>query len=539
MFESLVKSQAKSPLKVSQINDLWDTTLDTFSDDENEQETGFDSSWLTEGMPTYPTYNSAQRSSQKKRMSIFSRFRSKSKRNRKHQKAGSVVSAPQTKFQTQLGPFDEEDHEASSNSNSNHNSNLTSNNASSLRSSLLPSRQQQPFLHKKKVLWGEVDLIGDEDELSFGEESSSSSPTISSTSSLEITPEQLTLHLEKYKQMLSDDETIDSAAIFELMEQDSNLRQTHIVAFREGCQAIEHKLQKLQHRLGDKDKQLRQKNVLSSFTAAASITKVKNEFEEKIQRLEAQLQEKEQLLLDKEKQLRRSTVASSFVKAAAVAKTHAAVKKDVESKEKELEVKEAMLHEKEQNLVKERNQVMTISQLAKDTTSDTNKDANHGSPDGTPDGSSGDTKSQQSQSSRSLPQTQPKSTQSHPDTGTAKRPPPQDKINPRSQFKDSKSNKSLRFLSIRELFGSDNLTPEQKKITERLYKAEKAKQKLEKQLEAAGIRIAEDIPYEEAKSEIARIGKRMGEIGSSQVVHEDQLVQARLRKEYFQLEQDM
>ena len=44
---------------------------------------------------------------------------------------------------------------------------------------------------------------------------------------------------------------------------------------------------------------------------------------------------------------------------------------------------------------------------------------------------------------------------------------------------------------------------------------------------------------EEAKAEVEKISKRMAEIGSSDVTHPDKLVQSRLQKEYFTLEQRM
>ncbi|RHY95419.1 hypothetical protein DYB31_000796 [Aphanomyces astaci] len=59
------------------------------------------------------------------------------------------------------------------------------------------------------------------------------------------------------------------------------------------------------------------------------------------------------------------------------------------------------------------------------------------------------------------------------------------------------------------------------------------------QLQKAGIAIAEDIPYEEAKAKVDTIAKRMGEIGSADVTHPDPAVQKQLREEYFKLEQDM
>ncbi|OQR87052.1 hypothetical protein ACHHYP_09597 [Achlya hypogyna] len=64
-------------------------------------------------------------------------------------------------------------------------------------------------------------------------------------------------------------------------------------------------------------------------------------------------------------------------------------------------------------------------------------------------------------------------------------------------------------------------------------------QKMERQLKQAGINVAEDIPYEEAKEKVEEISRRLQEIGSAEVVLADKAEQAALRKEYFRLEQDM
>jgi len=76
-------------------------------------------------------------------------------------------------------------------------------------------------------------------------------------------------------------------------------------------------------------------------------------------------------------------------------------------------------------------------------------------------------------------------------------------------------------------------------ILQKLKDAEKRQAKLEKQLQQAGVAIADDIPYEEAKEMVDKIAKRMGEIGSSDVTHPDKEVQTKLREEYFKLEQEM
>eukprot|EP00980_Cylindrotheca_fusiformis_P031792 scaffold26981_cov157-Cylindrotheca_fusiformis.AAC.1 len=76
-------------------------------------------------------------------------------------------------------------------------------------------------------------------------------------------------------------------------------------------------------------------------------------------------------------------------------------------------------------------------------------------------------------------------------------------------------------------------------LLQKLQESEKRQKKLEKQLAAAGMAVAEDIDYDVCLTKIAEIGKRMGEIGSSDVTHPDKDEQNRLREEYFKLEQDM
>jgi SOS response regulatory protein OraA/RecX len=73
----------------------------------------------------------------------------------------------------------------------------------------------------------------------------------------------------------------------------------------------------------------------------------------------------------------------------------------------------------------------------------------------------------------------------------------------------------------------------------KLQEAEKRQKKLEKQLAQAGVAIAEDIEYGEAKTKVEQIAKRMNEIGGSDVVVADKDEQSRLREEYFKLEQEM
>ena len=73
----------------------------------------------------------------------------------------------------------------------------------------------------------------------------------------------------------------------------------------------------------------------------------------------------------------------------------------------------------------------------------------------------------------------------------------------------------------------------------KLEDAEKRQRKLEKQLAQAGVAIAEDIDYGEAKVKVEQIAKRMNEIGGSDVEVADKEEQTRLREEYFKLEQEM
>lgn len=76
-------------------------------------------------------------------------------------------------------------------------------------------------------------------------------------------------------------------------------------------------------------------------------------------------------------------------------------------------------------------------------------------------------------------------------------------------------------------------------LLSKLEEAEKRQKKLEKQLAQAGVAIAEDIEYGEAKTKVEQIAKRMNEIGGSDVVVADKDEQNRLREEYFKLEQEM
>ncbi|KAG7361625.1 subunit CCDC53 of endosome WASH complex [Nitzschia inconspicua] len=76
-------------------------------------------------------------------------------------------------------------------------------------------------------------------------------------------------------------------------------------------------------------------------------------------------------------------------------------------------------------------------------------------------------------------------------------------------------------------------------LLQKLEAAEKRQAKLEKQLAAAGVAIAEDIDYDICVKKVEEIGKRMNEIGGSDVTHPDKDEQNRLREEYFKLEQEM
>ncbi|OQS02819.1 hypothetical protein THRCLA_04843, partial [Thraustotheca clavata] len=86
--------------------------------------------------------------------------------------------------------------------------------------------------------------------------------------------------------------------------------------------------------------------------------------------------------------------------------------------------------------------------------------------------------------------------------------------------------------SAAEMLQKGAMSSDQEQLLRRLLK-------LEKQLQQAGIAVADDIPYEEAKKKVHEISTRMGEIGSADVTHPDPKVQKELREEYFKLEQDM
>lgn len=83
-----------------------------------------------------------------------------------------------------------------------------------------------------------------------------------------------------------------------------------------------------------------------------------------------------------------------------------------------------------------------------------------------------------------------------------------------------------------DMFAGMDISSDQVALLRRLLK-------LEKQLQQAGIAVAADIPYEEAKQKVEEISKRMQEIGSADVTHPDPKIQKDLREEYYRLEQDM
>ena len=77
-------------------------------------------------------------------------------------------------------------------------------------------------------------------------------------------------------------------------------------------------------------------------------------------------------------------------------------------------------------------------------------------------------------------------------------------------------------------------------LRNQLEASERQCKRLELQLSSAGIKIAEDIPYEVAKSKVKEIAVRMQEIGSSNVeVTGDKEKQKKLREEYYNLELEM
>ena len=86
----------------------------------------------------------------------------------------------------------------------------------------------------------------------------------------------------------------------------------------------------------------------------------------------------------------------------------------------------------------------------------------------------------------------------------------------------------------------ESLQSEVANLRTQLDVSEKKCQRLELQLANAGIKVAEDIPYEVAKAKVQSIAKRMQEIGSANIeVEGDKDQQKRLREEYYVLELEM
>ena len=110
---------------------------------------------------------------------------------------------------------------------------------------------------------------------------------------------------------------------------------------------------------------------------------------------------------------------------------------------------------------------------------------------------------------------------------------------PESKKKAAASSSVAEVLSQMSSMGGDFDAEKMQELLEKLENAEKRQLKLEKQLAAAGVAIAEDIDYDICVKKVEQIGKRMGEIGGSDVTHPDKEEQNRLREEYFKLEQDM
>jgi multidrug resistance efflux pump len=75
-----------------------------------------------------------------------------------------------------------------------------------------------------------------------------------------------------------------------------------------------------------------------------------------------------------------------------------------------------------------------------------------------------------------------------------------------------------------------NANEEVQLLIAELKEANNKQKKLQKQLQQAGINIAEDVLYAEAKMQVGWIVKRMGEIGSSNVIHPDKAEQAGCRE---------
>ena len=105
--------------------------------------------------------------------------------------------------------------------------------------------------------------------------------------------------------------------------------------------------------------------------------------------------------------------------------------------------------------------------------------------------------------------------------------------------KDVPSSSVAEVLAQMSALGGDFDAEKMQELFDRLETSEKRQKKLEKQLAAAGVAIAEDIDYDVCVKKVDEIGKRMNEIGGSDVTHPDKEEQNRLREEYFKLEQEM
>ncbi|KAJ0406028.1 hypothetical protein P43SY_010084 [Pythium insidiosum] len=100
------------------------------------------------------------------------------------------------------------------------------------------------------------------------------------------------------------------------------------------------------------------------------------------------------------------------------------------------------------------------------------------------------------------------------------------------KLKRNRSSRPKEEPRAQDMLANMDISTDQVKLLRRLLK-------LERQLQQAGIAVAADIPYEEAKAKVEEISRRMGEIGSADVTHPDPEIQRQLREEYYRLEQDM
>ncbi|CAJ1960022.1 unnamed protein product [Cylindrotheca closterium] len=101
------------------------------------------------------------------------------------------------------------------------------------------------------------------------------------------------------------------------------------------------------------------------------------------------------------------------------------------------------------------------------------------------------------------------------------------------------SSSSVEEILKRMASSSDDTIDVEGELLRKIKEAEDVQQKLERQLAASGVVVAEDIDYGVCMRKVAVIGSRMTEIGSAYAVHSDKKKQDALRLEYFKLEQDM